>query len=259
MDNDLLNPYQPPKSISYQEPLDPIDVGDKVSIDRALSLSWKIGFRNIETVMIILICLYWPGYILMSVLTHHVFDPSATWIPPLLEGGLDFTLFIIADAAFYYLGLRTIVGEHPGAGESLRVGLQAFGVMFITRLLASILSLFGLLLLIIPGIYLYFRWYFIDPVVISEGISAEMALRRSWKLTKGNVATLVVAQILATFTFFLPAILLNVTFNFIEFSNWWVDGLKAIVGHVLIPFFVFFNCVLFVQFRRQYSEIREES
>ncbi len=44
----------------------------------------------------------------------------------------------------------------------------------------------GLLLLIIPGIYLAIRWYFVTQAVVVEGARGTKALSRSGDLVRGN-------------------------------------------------------------------------
>ena len=52
--------------------------------------------------------------------------------------------------------------------------------------LAAIGILIGLILLIIPGLYLLTRWALIAPVVVLEKRSAGEAFSRSWELVKGH-------------------------------------------------------------------------
>jgi hypothetical protein len=52
--------------------------------------------------------------------------------------------------------------------------------------LAAIGVLIGLILLIIPGLYLLTRWALIAPVVVLEKRSAGEAFSRSWELVKGH-------------------------------------------------------------------------
>jgi hypothetical protein len=44
----------------------------------------------------------------------------------------------------------------------------------------------GLLLLIIPGLFLLTRWFLIAPVIVLEGRSAGESFGRSWELVRGH-------------------------------------------------------------------------
>ena len=69
--------------------------------------------------------------------------------------------------------------------ESLRFGLKRVFPYFIALLLSGLATLFGYLLLIVPGI-LFQTWFFlISPVVFLEGTGYASALGRSRELVRG--------------------------------------------------------------------------
>ena len=53
-------------------------------------------------------------------------------------------------------------------------------------LLAAVGVALGLLLLVIPGIYLAVRWFFVPQAVVVENARGPAALRRSRELTSGT-------------------------------------------------------------------------
>jgi Membrane domain of glycerophosphoryl diester phosphodiesterase len=65
--------------------------------------------------------------------------------------------------------------------------------------LAGIGVVLGLILLIVPGLYLLTRWILIIPVIVLEGRRAGESFGRSWELVKGfgwNVFGVIVLTIL---------------------------------------------------------------
>lgn len=67
---------------------------------------------------------------------------------------------------------------------------------FVTTTLLVVAVGLGLLLLVVPGVYLGARWLFAPLVVVEEGLEPVAALRRSWDMTSaigGRVALLVLA------------------------------------------------------------------
>jgi hypothetical protein len=96
------------------------------------------------------------------------------WIfGPIYCGALVYTLAQLKD------------GRRPGYSEAISVGLRTWGRLFSARFFAGIWIVFGLFLLVVPGIVLMVRYAFIDPVVVLEGLGGDRARRRSAELTRG--------------------------------------------------------------------------
>ncbi len=81
--------------------------------------------------------------------------------------------------------VRTARGEDAGPAATLAAALK----VLVPAILGSILFGFGwtigLVLLVIPGIYIAGRWIYWMVAMIDEGSSAPAGLARSWKLSKG--------------------------------------------------------------------------
>jgi hypothetical protein len=76
-------------------------------------------------------------------------------------------------------------GRRPSYFEAISVGLRTWGRLFSARFFAGLWILFGLMLLVVPGILLMVRYAFIDAVVVLEGAGGDSARRRSAELTRG--------------------------------------------------------------------------
>ena len=73
--------------------------------------------------------------------------------------------------------LGLIAGEGPRSGVAALFGLG---------ILTNLGILFGLVLLILPGIFLAVRWALSVPILIAENSRVIEAMQRSWDETKGN-------------------------------------------------------------------------
>lgn len=72
-------------------------------------------------------------------------------------------------------------------GEALTFGLMLFPTMLAAQILSGIAIGFGLVLLIIPGIYLIGRLALVSPVIADRGIYNPLeAISTSWDLTRNN-------------------------------------------------------------------------
>jgi hypothetical protein len=89
-------------------------------------------------------------------------------------------------------------------GETFAVVRPQLPAIIVAGILAALGVLLGLLLLIIPGLYLLTRWILIIPVIVLEGRSAGESFGRSWELVKGfgwNVFGVIVLTILVLIGF----------------------------------------------------------
>lgn len=85
--------------------------------------------------------------------------------------------------AYVVLNFRLVRSSGRG-GEFMRpraAGFIALGI------LSGLAILAGLLLLLLPGIYLYARWYWAYPILVADDTAVTDAMRRSWHLTRGRV------------------------------------------------------------------------
>jgi len=76
-------------------------------------------------------------------------------------------------------------GGTPRAREAIVKGFESFSPIFFAVLLAAVGILLGAIL-IVPGIYLFVRWYFVPQAVVLEGAQGANALRASGRLVEGS-------------------------------------------------------------------------
>ena len=102
----------------------------------------------------------------------------------------------LTNAAVLWAVSRKYLGQTASVGASLRAALGVLVSLVGAMILAGILIILGFLFLIIPGIYLSFRYWFISQVVVLENLRGGAALRRSGELMKGNYGTAFVLGLL---------------------------------------------------------------
>lgn len=126
-----------------------------------------------------------------------------------IPGAVSFLVVAPLITAICVFALRSVAaGNSPRARESLVKGFELFTPLFFAVVLAALGIALGLIL-IVPGIYLFVRWYFVPQVVVLEGARGTEALHASGRLIQGawwrsfalillvNVVALLVALVLA--------------------------------------------------------------
>lgn len=90
---------------------------------------------------------------------------------------------------FSYVCLRAVRGENSEPRDLLRgfdhyVNVAAAGAMVYAMVVA------GLVLLVVPGIYLYCRTRFVPYLVTQENLDPVEAIRRSWHMTEDHLGAI---------------------------------------------------------------------
>jgi hypothetical protein len=173
----------------------------------------------------------------------------AEMVVPTLVSFLVATPLITAVCIY---ALRHIAeGGRPGAGEALVSGFEAFAPLFVAVALAALGIALGLLL-IVPGIYLFVRWYFVPQTVVLDGARDVTALRRSSELTQGFWWRTLGLIVLVNLAAIVPGLLLIAPFGAIAEST--DRALWSLIGSMLTetltaPFVALLSTLLYFDLR----------
>jgi hypothetical protein len=99
---------------------------------------------------------------------------------------LTVLLYAIATAACFKAVGDAYLGTRPDWRSSLRFALRRFHSVIWVTALAYIVSLFGVILLIVGAIWLWFSYSMSVPTLLFEGQKGSRALRRSFGLVRGR-------------------------------------------------------------------------
>jgi uncharacterized membrane protein len=158
---------------------------------------------------------------------------------------------IIAAICIYALH-QIAAGERPSAGEVFVAGFEAFTPLFAAVLLAAVGIALGLILLIVPGVYLAIRWYFVPQAVVVEGARGAGALSRSGEIVQGFWWRTFGLVLLANVAVAIPGLLLLTPFTAIADSTdravWAMVG-SAVTTSIVTPFVALFSTFLYYDLR----------
>jgi hypothetical protein len=87
----------------------------------------------------------------------------------------------------------------PGGTPRAALGraLKALPIYLAAVVILTPITTLGLVLLVVPGLYLFGRFYLAGAAVVVEGLGPVAALRRSWALTAGAAWTILLFLVLA--------------------------------------------------------------
>ena len=82
--------------------------------------------------------------------------------------------------------IRMARGEKVGIGDFFKTGFNRFGTLLGTTILSFLGIIIGFLCLIIPGIYLMIRWYFLYQNIVDRDASVFESFKQSADMVAGQ-------------------------------------------------------------------------
>jgi hypothetical protein len=182
------------------------------------------------------------------------YDATPPFAEAAIRGAVAYLVVAPLITAICVHALRSVAGGgSPGAREAIVNGFESFTPIFFAVLLAALGIALGLLL-IVPGIYLFVRWYFVPQTVVLEHAREAGALRASGRLVEGawwrtfglvalvNLIALLVATVLgAPFTQAADATDRAV----------WALGGQTLAAAVTQPFAAIYSTLLYFDLRER--------
>jgi hypothetical protein len=184
------------------------------------------------------------------------YDPSPTLQDTLIPTLVSFLVVAPLISAICIYGLLNVAeGGQLKTRAALIAGFEMFTPLFVAVALATAGTAVGLLL-VVPGIYLFVRWYFVPQAVVLEDHRSVAALRRSNQVTVGfwwRTFGLVLAANLAVLVL---SLVVTTPFAAIAESSdravWSLAG-AALTESVTAPFVAIFSTLLFFDLRARRS------
>jgi hypothetical protein len=168
-----------------------------LSIGEMLDAGFKLFRHRFGTLMVCVLVPVVPLSILSTIIVGSVddaafdvnapaSDSSSVDVANLIDNLLSGAAAAIAIAACFKVISSAYLGERADAGTSLRYGLSRLLPLVVAYFAMSICVGIGLVLLLVPGIFLAVKWSMTFPAIVAERAGPFAALRRSWELTRGH-------------------------------------------------------------------------
>jgi hypothetical protein len=140
-----------------------------------------------------------------------------------------------------------VAGQDLGLEQSYRFGFARLGPILVVGILVGLATLLGLIVFIIPGIYIGVRLAVSIQALVVEGKRGTEAMRRSWDLVGGHwwhaAFTLLVAALLTG----LVNAVITAPFSA---GAWFIQGIAAAVATtVTLPFGALVGVLLYLDLR----------
>jgi hypothetical protein len=185
---------------------------------------------------------------------------TATWsvgIAGLLAALAGILMYLVLTGAITRAVAAEVAGQDPSVEQSYRFGFHRLGSVLLVSVLVGLAIVGGLILFIIPGIYIAVRLCVSIEALVVEGRRGTEAMGRSWGLVGGHwwhaFGTIVVGGLL---TGIVNAVITAPFGN----TNWFAQGLAAAVATVItLPYSALVGVLLYLDLRARKERLTMET
>jgi hypothetical protein len=180
------------------------------------------------------------------------YDPSPSFAEAAIPSAVSYLVVAPLITAICVYALRSVAeGGSPGAREAVVKGFESFSPIFFAVLLAALGTLVGAIL-IIPGIYLFVRWYFVPQAVVLERAQGPAALRASGQVVEGawwrTFALILLVNLVALLIVFVVASPFAAAAENSDRALWALIG-QIVAATITQPFGALFSTLLWYDLR----------
>lgn len=97
---------------------------------------------------------------------------------------------VVGGAVATMIVAQSFTGDRTSLGTAIQVAMRRFLPLLLFSFAFALVFGLGLILLIIPGVYLALRYFVSSPALVLEGLTVGQAFGRSAGLTKGRILAL---------------------------------------------------------------------
>lgn len=175
-------------------------------VGSALSRGWT---EMKENFLVFLLAVLVVSVFMMPININGDGDNDGSALIGLLETAYLFLLYPIINYGADLIFLRGVRGDKVEV-KSIFDGFQNYVNIVLASLLVTGLIGIGLVVFIVPGIYVACRLAFVGYLVMDEGLDPIAAVEASWRITRGHAWKIFALGFLSIFIFIIGLVLLIV-------------------------------------------------
>jgi len=158
---------------------------DLIRREFAMNYGFTVAILAVPSVLY-----YLASHNYMQVLGQVRYQGSGAVLPSLggllLTSVLSMLAYLLIYGVLSWGAVERLQGRTPALGDRLNVAVRALPVLAGVGILGYLGIVFGLILLLIPGLMLATMWLLVVPGAVTEKTGVFGAFRRSGELTKGH-------------------------------------------------------------------------
>jgi Membrane domain of glycerophosphoryl diester phosphodiesterase len=187
------------------------------------------------------------------------YDSSVTFADTAIPAVVSYLVVAPLITAICVYALQSVAaGGSTGAREAIVKGFEQFSPIFFAVLLAALGILLGAVL-ILPGLYLFVRWYFVPQAVVLENTHGAAALRSSARIVKGfwwrTFGLIVLVNVLALIVVIILGSPFTAAADRADRAVWALVG-EIIASSVVQPFGALYSTLLYFDLRARQTSVQ---
>ena len=156
----------------------------KFSKEQAIKFGWKRTKDNLGFFIVYLIILFAIEFF-FSFFTDLFNDAQIYSLSVLFNIG-SFIVSIVSSIFAVKIGLRLYNNEKIGSYDFLAFNLSTFFKFLLAYILYTIMILIGVILLIVPGVYLAIKYQFFQFLIVDKNMDVIESFKESGRITNGS-------------------------------------------------------------------------
>lgn len=225
--------------------------------------SWNFFRNHLRVLAFIILPIVLPIEIFAAIFEYHFLGDEPTMqellmlrIPAIIAAP------IYSVAVVFYIA--SIIGNKPLPLTSMwLLGIRYWLVYFLLTLMIGMMAGFGLLLFILPGLFLLAKFAFAQFELLLHGHTPPEALRRSWQRTTGHTATLLGGYVVLATLFIAVYLVLGTLIGLLypDYSSLLEQksAVPIVFGLVVTVIFAVLECLFTIFAFRVYDEARKQT
>ncbi len=156
----------------------------KFSKEQAIKFGWQRTKDNIGFFIVYLIILFAIEFFFSFFI--EIFDEAGFFSLSVIFNLGSFVVSIVSSIFAVKIGLRLYDNEKIGSYDFLAFNISTFFKFLLAYILYTIMILIGLILLIVPGVYLAVKYQFFQFLIIEKNMDVIEAFKESGRITEGS-------------------------------------------------------------------------
>lgn len=170
---------------------------------------------------------------------------------PIVIGFVAYPIYAVG-VVFYIASV--ISGETIDAKTSWRLGIKFWVPYMVMSIFIGVVIMFGLFLLVIPGVMFAVRYAFSDFDLLLNQSKPLDAMKNSWHITKDYIWVILGGYALITFVLYVPYYLLASLFDEASVASWLLDTTFNIIYSVLAALYTIFTYRVYEFAKSQHNQ-----
>lgn len=172
---------------------------------RVVNRTFGVLARNLVTFLVVAVIFMLPALAVdfyVGTPNYFVAGQTRGWIFGALAGITQLACPYLLSAALVRATIADLNGEQPSLGSALSTGFALFLPVLVLAFMSLFGIIFGMALLLVPGLILMTGWSVVIPVRVAEQAGIIQSFGRSWDLTRDyrwKIFGLILLYLIASF------------------------------------------------------------